>query len=246
MKGILAKDGHIGYVDIPKCASTSMKELFLHLDYDENYLQSLPEKSTNHDFYQKRKKNIDDAEVKLLIIRDPVERFISAYHNRVWNHREITQDKINKLPYIDRFRLKPVPNIHHFIKYFEKYRKIKTIHWHLRSITELTQNNIEYFTHIYKINQLDECMMLLSTLYGKEIAIQKLQKGKQSKPTIGVLNKREIKKIIKLFECDYKLLKDYYSAELIWKKWELETKKPSRSSREIIKLFMRKLFSINK
>lgn len=231
MKGILAKNGHIGYIDIPKCASTSMKQVFLHLDYGENHLESLPNKLTSHNFYQKRKKNIDRAEVKLLIIRDPVERFVSAYHNRVWKHQEITQDVINKLPFVYRFRLKPFPNIHQFIKHFEKYRKIDSIHWHLRSVTELTQNNIEYFTHIYKINQLDECMMLLSTLYGKEVAIRKLQRGKQNKPTIGVLKEHEIKKVIKLFKSDYKLLKDYYSEEVLMKKWKHEiSKHPSKSS----------------
>ena len=143
------------YCDIPKCASTIFKHLFLSIAYDRNHFSFYRGQHgqikrwqinhnnleyTNYDYFK------SPVWIKLVIIRDPLERLLSAYLNRCFdvndNHCNKFRLKSGKLPF-ELF----VNKITAILKYGD-IRTIKRmdIHWKpqflscklLKYITEFT------------------------------------------------------------------------------------------------------------
>lgn len=220
MLGIKLRHGDVGYFDIPKCASTTLKRLFLELDYGLDALKVNSKTLNAHEFYQRRKENIDNCEIRLLIIREPIHRFVSAYHNRVHKHKELSSKHIKNSPMRNNKRCTPDPNLKGFIENFEVYNNVPTIQWHTRPVCELIKCDLDYFTHIYKISELNDCEKLISSIYGKEITLQKRQKSGPNKPLLADLNRSHLDKLIEYYRDDYALMSEYFSIDKIVKAWK--------------------------
>lgn len=220
MLGIKAKHGDLGYFDIPKCASSTLKNVFLELDYGTDALKNNKKKLTAHEFYQRRKENIDNCEIRLLIIREPIYRFISAYQNRVHIHKELSSQHLENSKISNDRRGIPEPSLKYFIENFEVYNKVDTIKWHTQPICNLIKCDLDYFTHIYKMSQLEECSKLISHLYNKEIIFKKRQTSGPGKPLLSDLSRTHLNKLIEYYRDDYELLNGYFSIDSIIEEWK--------------------------
>jgi len=137
----------INYVQIPKTATSSIKHGFFNALYPE---EQIPENI--HRFFRKRKRKEFVPPPKdffnFVVIREPVERFISAYVYSMFYKKRLTNHNIKGLP--------SDPDIHTFIKNFYLYRKIRFIRHHTRTILSvISEDYIKYF-RIYPFDNLGE------------------------------------------------------------------------------------------
>ena len=90
----------LGYFDLPKCASTSIKTVLHQQEYGFPFdarksstakggLQSI------HRFFaRKLVGDISSAQHRIIVVRDPVERFLSGYASRVTGHMELSEAEV--------------------------------------------------------------------------------------------------------------------------------------------------------
>ncbi len=236
MEGIVFGNGKFGYRDLPKVASTSIKAAIYQFEVDEVFRR---EKAGMHIHVYMRRNNKGDISVcekKFVVVRDPVERFLSAYKNRVLFHRELSEPFIRQkflhhyldIPYF-------TPGIGQFIDHLEDYLLIKPIFHHCRPIVELfCGQRLEDFTHVYKIENLSRFEKDLSKLTGNEVTLDHWQTGGK-KYSLRDLTKIQIEKLIEFYKRDYALLEGFYSVNDLWNKWRGDKHSPDISRTVVMK-----------
>ena len=192
-----AEEKNLIYYPCPKNGNTSAK-LFLakHLGVEDKF-EFLGDKIPNHKLQQSDRKKRDivgllptkqrfslmKADLKCCIIRDPIERFISCYKNRILYHRdkefrdydidEVLTNLENDRFYNTHF-LPQTWFLGYDLNYYNFYCDLKNIH--------IFEKNINIF-------------------FGKEIKFPKVQTGGDSS-TIE-LTSNQIKRIKKIYHKDY-------------------------------------------
>ena len=74
VKGLSFFSGEIGYTFIPKVACTSIKLGFYKLQKGYSF-NSEDNGCSIHEYYNKRIADISSCKIKLLVVRDPFQRF---------------------------------------------------------------------------------------------------------------------------------------------------------------------------
>ena len=225
MRGYISKDGKIGYRFFPKVACTTIKYALYELEEGEEF--SVQKAGVTVHNYIENKKNsiIDQCERRLVVIRDPIKRFLSAYGNRVTFHHELSKKKVPEkihhlIPFFD-------PTLDQFIEHLDSYLNQKSIFHHIKPISEFMEGEgLGYFSDIYKIEDLPAFEKGLSDIFGKDISFKRRETGGK-KLTLKDLSKEQIVKLLRYYEQDYELLQDYYSKKAIWQEWEKENNKSS-------------------
>lgn len=220
MKEIIFSGGKFGYKNLPKIASTSIKAAIYQMETGEVFCRE-KEGMDVHTYMRKNKTgDISTCEKRFVVVRDPVERFLSAYKNRVRFHGELSEPFIRKkfpsyywdVPYF-------APGLGQFIDHFEDYFPIKPIFHHCRPIVDFFGNQtLNQFTHVYKLDELSRFEGDLSELTGKEVVFEHKQTGGK-KYFVRDLTKAQIRKLVKFYEADYELLSDFYSVDDLWANW---------------------------
>lgn len=197
------------YYPVPKNANTSVKSLFASIlgienkfDYrdgtprykrpSETMLLKSGAKPSISSFFKNYEPFVElNVDIKICIVRDPLERFISAYENRVLFHRD---------------------------RGFQDYRVDKVLeelingnfeNKHFLPQTYFLGSNLKYFTHVYKIYELNLLYKNLIDFFdiNMKLKIPHLQTGRSKKIT---LNKFQIKKIKNIYKKDYILLNKFF------------------------------------
>ena len=126
-----------------------------------------------------------EAKIRFCIIRDPVERFISGYTNRVLYHKNLDNKETISLD-----------------EFIEKYHTIVNtnmiIDVHFKPQCHFYGLKPEIFTHIFNMNQMDEIKNLIEQETGKQLPMLKLQQsGDYAKPKITQEQEKWIKDLYK-------------------------------------------------
>ena len=132
MNGIYIKEFDLGYLDVPKNGSTSIKEYLYQSLYAKAYNAKENNMLNRHQFFHKYYGNIDLAKYRMIILRDPVKRFLSVYSNRVVFYKELSQEHLQKSEQgrqILEKNLTCTPNLHEFITNFLEYKREPSL-WH--------------------------------------------------------------------------------------------------------------------
>ena len=191
------------YYPVPKNANTSIKSIFASIMGIEDkfeYREDIPRfkrdeteiilsggKPSIAGFFKNYQEFVPvNVNYKICIIRDPIDRFISAYENRILFHKD---------------------------RKFYEYSVEKVLHElsngnfrnrHFLPQTFFLGKNLNYFSHIFKLNQLDQlCKTLESFFSVDKIKIPHLQTGRNKKIE---LTKYQIEKIQTIYRKDYILL----------------------------------------
>lgn len=191
------------YYPCPKNANTSIKMFLVkHLKIENKFeyrddvprylrkpdrhyiLPSISSFLTNYVKFHKIK-----AHYKMCVIRDPIERFISAYENRILFHKDSNFLNMSVNEIIEEMSNKNFKN-RHFIpqNYF-------------------LGNNLKYYTHIYTLQTLNLLKYEINKFFNSEIDFPHLQKNKKDKTT--VLTKYQISKLMDIYAEDYNILHNY-------------------------------------
>lgn len=216
-----AVGSRIGYFNIPKVASTSIKKALYGAEEKRPFLGEDQDRNAHQWFSKKRKKvNSDACDFTFVVLRDPVKRFLSGYSNRVGHHRELSEnyirgkhpELIDELPAFN-------PDLDQFIAQFDRYLQVSTIRHHFEPVSNLlTRKQLDRFDRIYRIEDLGELEKDLSRLLEDDIKLTKAQTGGK-KVHISSLPREQVERLIDLFRQDYELMEGIYSTETLWKEW---------------------------
>ena len=212
MKGIDLFNGQIGYRFLPKVACTSIKhQLYCQTSLSKDDLGAMDDihRLLNQGGYHR---SIDNCEMRFIVLRDPIKRFLSAYSNRVLHHHELSEWSLAK-KHPDLYKKINIfdPDLDTFIENLDEYLQVPSIHHHVKPINSfLGGQDLDYFTHIYKIEELDRLERDLSKALDNEVAFDRLQTG-GPKFSLSALNEQQINKLFLFYRDDYKSLAGYYS-----------------------------------
>ena len=187
---------------VPKNANTSIKmflaqHLNLHKKYE--YREDIPryKRKMEKDYsipsicsflpnYIKFQKV--DANIRICIVREPVKRFISTYQNRILFHRD------------PKFYGLSVDQV------IENLKKNNFENRHFLPQSYFLGDKLNYFTNIYKINEINLFTRDLNEFFGKELQFPHLQTGKTKHIK---LTSNQIEQIKEIYIEDYELFKNF-------------------------------------
>lgn len=216
------------YIPIPKNACTSLKHAMHYLEYSEpfdlsNYrdygYQSL------HDFYNKQShaftgveglKKKSDA-FRFAIVRDPADRFLSCYGNRVLELRDLHESKTD----LDKMGLPVDPDLDTFVQQLEQYRRVNSsIRHHTRPQSNFLGGTLVYLDKIYSFDQMDSVQSMLKS-YDNSLVMKKRKSG-GPKFDLRDLSSGSLQHLLEFYRNDYELLNDYYSKEAVVEQYQSE------------------------
>tara|TARA_B100001029_G_C15039143_1_gene442309 strand:- start:980 stop:1630 length:651 start_codon:yes stop_codon:yes gene_type:complete len=200
------KNKKLVYYPVAKNANSSTKLFLLrHLGVENKFYfieDTVPGHLTSREMIKKfqNKNNLTgflppytpfkkmDVDIKCCIVRDPIQRFISAYKNRIIFHKD-KQFKDHSINLI----LEKLEN-----KLFENKHFLPQNYW--------LGYDLSYFTFVGQVNKMSSFINNINDFFEQKKEFPKIQTGgKESKVK---LNSDQIKKIKIIYEKDYFLLRN--------------------------------------
>jgi hypothetical protein len=197
----------IAYFPIPKNACTSSKKLMYSMMY--NTESGEPEGEHIHDFFgYSAYETLQEFREYFLfaIIRDPIERFVSGFRNRILYHRDLGSEYMHQ------------SDISDFALNIGAWRlKSRPIDQHFALQCEYLPSDLASLSQIYTIGDLDKMSADLSRRCGRTLCVQREQTG-GPKVSIGELNEKALEHLLSYYGEDYELLSPFYSQDTIVQK----------------------------
>ncbi len=219
LRGIEIIQGSVAYFPIPKAACSSIKSALYLLKNKRTYNIENYNGNHIHDYWYSKQQCLNHYSDKVIVVRDPIERFLSAYSNRVHDHGELNRGAVerdcpwlvNQLPHFK-------PSLSQFVSELERYMLVPVIGHHCKPLSQHVHNDLSTFTHIYPLENISELEQYLSETTGQNIEIPRVHVGCH-KVSIGLLSEPELERLLVFFDDDYRLLAPWYSKERIRQKW---------------------------
>jgi hypothetical protein len=151
------------------------------------------------------------------IVRDPVERFISGYQNRVLKLGQLNLHISSKNKFIEA-GLSLDPEINEFVEHLQDYFLNPDIYWHFRPVSEFFDDYVYRF-RFYFLDEIDRLYAELSTHFkqnnlrnfgggsGDLSSFAAMPRRNKSAKQLdqGILTIQSIEKLHDFYEADYKL-----------------------------------------
>ena len=225
MSAIL-KAHNIAYVSAPKCACTSIKELFFMIENRSNFndirdkrgaicLLTNGKKRYIHNFYPSMPfadlpHQEMESTTRFTVVRDPISRLTSCYNNRVKRYRSLSPEKLAS----HQIEASPDPSLNEFIGGLEIYRRVPDINWHTLPLNYFLGDQPEYYEQIFNLCTLDQLETFLSNQLKTEINLPHLQNSVEERAEKesddSKISKNLIKKIEEIYRADYQLYGRYF------------------------------------
>ena len=146
---------------------------------------------------------------KFTIVRDPLERLLSAYSSRVTDADVLTRPSAKK-EMLDGFGLPTDPDPDTFILNVEKYCACSwEIRFHVASPRCFVGSSLFLFEHVFRFEEMDKVRAFLSSVSGKSVSMPRLQAAK-AKISPSALSPAALAKAMRFCRYDYGFLVDYY------------------------------------
>ncbi|WP_211372990.1 sulfotransferase family 2 domain-containing protein [Ideonella dechloratans] len=212
VNGIFLAQWSIGYQSIPKVACTSLKEALFLLATGENFGdRKRPGGGYIHDYFFRHEQDIAQAAWRFVVVRDPIQRFLSGFSNRVLHYRELSREYLASLPSMSGVDLEDFPanpSLDQFIANFEFYCQVPTIRHHFSPISAFVAP-LESFSRVYAFHEIDALAADISKRTGQEFRIPHSQQG-GPKLKLERLGGDSLRRLVKIYEADYEMLKHFY------------------------------------
>ena len=190
---------------VPKSGCTTIKKLLWYMDSGFPVKGDIHSASDTKDFNNLLKILKDDkikSYYKFCVVRDPVDRLISAYNHRVLAEREIKNNK--------NISIKSNPTFFEFVNNLNTYRRIPVINHHVSPMCRWLGTNANYYDKIFKLRDINTHIIpLLESKCGHKLAID--MSVNSSPHVIKRINisKDLEKKIKSIYKKDYNIFGKY-------------------------------------
>jgi hypothetical protein len=214
----------VAYGNLPKVASTSLYNWFYERLYGRTYSRTAPKIPRvfhihgyfggNHCELAYRER--DPALVRKLdgyfvfaVTRDPVQRFLSMYGNRVLHHNELSRKHLKQA-----VGLRPRPGINFLVRHMERYFLVaNNVRHHSRPMVDFLGKDMTVYQRLFDISELDTLMAQLNAHIdatgfrspGRLPALPHLE-NKGRKLGFEALTPRSFEKLVEFFKEDYALI----------------------------------------
>lgn len=213
------------YIPVPKNACTSIKHAMYEIEFGKRFDPGFRDKhgyEDHHDYYKKRPqaftsvRKLQEMEqiTRFAVVRDPVERLISCYRNRVLDLGDL-KSSTSALHQMD---LPAEPDINTFILNLERYRKVnKKIEHHSRPQYTFFGGTIQYLDRVFPIENPDALVEMLRN-YKPDLKMLNRKSG-GSDVDLTEISEVALQHAVEFYRIDYELLESFYSPDDILEKY---------------------------
>jgi hypothetical protein len=208
----------LAYFPVPKIACTSLKCYFHELEHgapfvpyrnDDGRMVHIHNKIFSKTFCAEDQAERLAACHRIAVIRDPIERLVSAYANRVLFHRELSEAALDT-PVARALALAADPPFELFMERFDEYRVASwSIAHHTNPAAYFLGPDLGFYDKIYKFSELAQLHADVSALTGTQYALPHEQKMGAAVTLPGPKHK-SWRKLREFYAGDYALMRGYY------------------------------------
>ena len=211
------------YVAVPKIACTSIKSAFWRLetqseDPSPGAAQGDPAPPPRKISIHQRPgyKTLSFARVdappegyeKVLVVRDPLARTLSAWRNKVGY--EIFRKRSGEVEDLENALLPLDPTFPEFVRNYEAYRKhSRPARVHTEELSYHVGPDLGWYDAVFRLEELDAFVDHVSARCGAPFALDRMNESGAGKPGF-TLDETEIALLRRHLAADYALLSDYY------------------------------------
>lgn len=222
LKVIPVLEGKLAYFPLPKVACSSIKTALYEFHQARKFDNTNYDGRHVHDYWLSNMSPIEQFERTVIVVRDPIERFLSAYASRVLDHGELNRAVIEResswlVKSVPHFK----PTLSQFVAHLDVYLQVPSIEHHCQPLSKWVNNTLESFTDVIPISEMEKVQTLLCEVSQAEIRIPRNHVGK-NKVLLGHLSRDELKRLIQFYQCDYELLVPWYNQQSTIQKWEAQ------------------------
>ena len=205
----------IAYFPVPKTASTSLKFAFYKLNFGKDYDADEGRSGIHIDYFNTKPFfSIDISRYedysRIAIIRDPAQRIVSAYTDRVVWLQDLSEDRLD-MDLARKLGVGPDPTRAEFICNLNKYRLLsKSIRHHTEPFTTYLGHDLRYFTDVVRIGEIPEFAAQIEALTGREFKIGHHRNTWSSSGPNLAMKKAARQSLLKYCAGDYALMRDYF------------------------------------
>lgn len=212
---VFIKKHSVSYYPAPKCACTSLKHLAFKLenDFDFRIFHINGVMMHIHSLYASlgfdRSRSLDTpTHARITVVRDPIDRFLSAYGNRVLHHNELSEARIRDGG--SKLDLKPRPDLGELVDNLENYRLADvSIKHHTDPLTYFLGTDPAYYDRIFALHQIHDLVKWLEGRTGGPLVLAHEQRGGK-KFHRSDLSSAQIARLQQFYAADYESLGAYF------------------------------------
>lgn len=197
----------ISYYAVPKCASSSLKQLFFQIENGFEYRKFVANGRHVHihniyptlafDRSAPRDRVGTD---RIAVIRDPVDRLLSAYAHRIGKRGGLPLTSAASAAGVD-----PEPFLASFIDRLEEYREHSPwLAHHTELLVHFLGQDAAYFTALYPLADLHRLVSGLSARLQRELTIDRVHTD-GPKLNRSVLTRAQVRRIEEFYAKDYEV-----------------------------------------
>ena len=203
------------FFPIPKNACSSIKALIYRADTGRDFGDDVHTKETSvHAIYP----SVQTGEWwapyyehydTFLVLRDPLDRFISAFKNRILAHGDVLIENRRRAPDGKEDPLAPYPEVNEFIEAMDVYMKysVEVFH-HFCPQAEFVRKVIPKTSRIFQMSDLSLVAELVSIKAGIRLDMPWLQTTGRERH-VGKISDRNLLRLKRFYAEDYELMRTY-------------------------------------
>lgn len=197
-------DARLAYFCVPKAGKTTMKSMMKKISDGGNF-ENYGDRQFSSRFQQ-----LTRDHYRFTVVRDPVDRLISCWSDRVGDRDDIRRSAISTF-LCKPLGLNPSPGLEEFVLNLRKYQMINDrIYRHAIPQVRYIGKEPAFYHGIFSVKEMPRAEQELSAVVGKSVVIGRLNVSKTNKKEKPVLSTEALEYAREFYRVDYDLYGRYF------------------------------------